>query len=259
MSGSRGPVSDLLDRYRPLDQAEAADVERVRSLADNVDDPWLRSIPLHITGSALIVHPDTGRVLLRWHQRQKAWLQVGGHADPGETEPLAVALREAAEETGLTDLEPWPDARLRHVVIVPVPASDREPAHEHADLRFVLATRTPDAARAENPDAPLRWLSPDEAREISSEANLQETVSRAERLLAGDASPASHPAPLAHSRGGASASAQGRLEDLAGGFLRKLGHEPDLARALVGSQALAAIGHDVASETDSRVVSAAWL
>jgi 8-oxo-dGTP pyrophosphatase MutT (NUDIX family) len=175
----------MLGRYRPQDQTEAADVERVRALAESADDPWLRSIPLHVTASALIVHPGSGRVLLRWHQRQHGWLQVGGHADPGETDPLAIALREAGEETGLTDLEPWPDAQLRHVVIVPVPASGREPAHQHADLRFVLATRTPDAARAESPDAPVRWLSPREAREISSEANLQETVSRAERLLAG--------------------------------------------------------------------------
>jgi 8-oxo-dGTP pyrophosphatase MutT (NUDIX family) len=185
MSTPRGRLADILGRYRPGNQAEAADVERVRALAESADDPWLRSIPLHATASALIVHPDTGRVLLRWHQRQQAWLQVGGHADPGESDPLAIALREAEEETGLTDLAGWPDAQLRHVVIVPVPASSREPAHQHADLRFVLATRTPDTARAETPDAPLRWLSPRKAREITSEANLQETVSRAERLLAG--------------------------------------------------------------------------
>ncbi len=192
-----GPLADILGRYLPGNQAEAADVERVRALAESADDPWLRSIPLHVTASALIVHPDTGRVLLRWHRRQQAWLQVGGHADPGESDPLAIALREAEEETGLTDLAGWPDAQLRHVVIVPVPASSREPAHQHADLRFVLATRTPDTARAETPDAPLRWLSPREAREITSEANLHETVSRAERLLAG-ASPdhqGSHPTP----------------------------------------------------------------
>jgi len=185
MSASRnGPLPALLGRYRPRDPPEAADVSRARALAESADDPWLRTIPLHVTASALIVHPDSGRVLLRWHQRQHAWLQVGGHADPGETDPLAIALREAEEETGLTDLVPWPDAQLRHVVIVPVPASGLEPAHQHADLRFVLATRIPDAARAETPDAPLRWLSPREAREISSEANLQETVSRAEQLLA---------------------------------------------------------------------------
>jgi 8-oxo-dGTP pyrophosphatase MutT (NUDIX family) len=177
------PVRGLLGRYRPEGEAEAADVERVRALAATAADPWLRSTPLHITASALIVHPSTGRVLLRWHQRQQAWLQVGGHGDPGESDPLAIALREAGEETGLTDLEPWPDAQLRHVVIVPVPASRQEPAHHHADLRFVLATKDPDAARPEVPDAPLRWLSPGEAHQLTSETNLRETLFRAERLF----------------------------------------------------------------------------
>ena len=173
----------LLGQYRPQGEAEAADVEQVRALAETADDPFLRSMPLHVTGSALIVHPPTARVLLRWHRRQQAWLQVGGHGDPGEGDPLAVALREAAEETGLADLEPWPDAQLRHVVIVPVPASSAEPAHHHADLRFVLATHDPEAARPENPDAPLRWLTPDEADAATSQDNLRETLSRARRLL----------------------------------------------------------------------------
>ncbi len=123
----RRPVVDLLSRYRPQDPVEAADVTRVRALAETVEDPWVRSIPLHTTASALIVHPASGRVLLRWHQRQQGWLQVGGHGDPGETEPIAVALRESQEETGLTDLAPWPDAGLVHVVIVGVPANEHEP------------------------------------------------------------------------------------------------------------------------------------
>jgi 8-oxo-dGTP pyrophosphatase MutT (NUDIX family) len=179
-----GPIRALLDGYRPADETEAADVARLRDLAQTADNPWLRSIPLHVTASALIVQPGTGAILLRWHQRQQAWLQVGGHADPGESDPLHIALREAVEETGLTDLEPWPDAAIRHVAIVPVPASASEPAHEHGDVRFVLATRDPDAARPERPDAPLRWLSPREASEATSEANLKETLRRVERLRA---------------------------------------------------------------------------
>lgn len=174
----------LLDGYQPRDRAEAADLARLQALVRSAGDPWLRSSPLHVTGSALIVHPPSARVLLRWHLRQQAWLQVGGHADPGETDPLTVALREAGEETGLADLKPWPDQRLRHVVIVSVPASRAEPAHEHADLRFVLATEAPDEARPESPGTPVRWLSLPGARELTSEPNLAETLSRVERLLA---------------------------------------------------------------------------
>ncbi len=179
-----GPVRELLARYQPDGPAEAADLERIVAMTQTAADPWRRDIPLHVTGSALIVHPASGRVLLRWHQRQQAWLQVGGHGDPGESDPLAIALREAREETGLADLVPWPDARLRHLVIVNVPANAVEPAHEHADLRFILATRDPDAARPERPDAPLRWLSFREAFELTAEDNLRETLARAERLVA---------------------------------------------------------------------------
>jgi 8-oxo-dGTP pyrophosphatase MutT (NUDIX family) len=173
----------LLGRYCPQGEAELRDVERVRALVRTAADPWPRSLPLHLTASALVVHPDSGRVLLRWHQRQQAWLQVGGHADPDESDPLAIALREAREETGLADLTPWPDRRLRHVAIVGVPAAGDEPAHQHADLRFVVATQVPGAARAENPDAPLRWLSLRDAYQATSEANLRETLSRVRRLL----------------------------------------------------------------------------
>jgi 8-oxo-dGTP pyrophosphatase MutT (NUDIX family) len=177
-------LAALLEQYRPQGEAETADLRRVRNLAEASDDPWRRDLPLHVTASALIVHPPSGRVLLRWHQRQRAWLQVGGHGDPGETDPLAIARREAAEETGLADLVPWPDAQLRHLVIVHVPAGKGEPAHEHADLRYFMAARTPDAARPESENAPLRWLSLAEAREAISEANLRETLARLTRLLA---------------------------------------------------------------------------
>jgi 8-oxo-dGTP pyrophosphatase MutT (NUDIX family) len=180
------PDPDLktsLDRYQPQGDTETADLQRVRALLEVVDDPFRRDLPLHVTASALIVHPPTARVLLRWHQRQQAWLQVGGHGDPGETDPLAIVLREAEEETGLTDLAPWPDAEIRQVVIVSVPPGNGEPAHEHADVRYCLATLTPDAIRPENPDAPLRWLTLAGARDATSEPNLRETLARIEPYL----------------------------------------------------------------------------
>jgi transcriptional regulator with XRE-family HTH domain/8-oxo-dGTP pyrophosphatase MutT (NUDIX family) len=180
---TRHPELALIERYTPRDQREAGDIGRVRVLTAGAADPWARALPLHLTASALIVHPPTRRVLLRWHQRQQAWLQVGGHGDPGERDALAIALREGQEETGLADLMPWPDDSVTQVVIVSVPAARHEPAHEHADVRFVLATDSPDAIRAENPDAPLRWVTVPEANELTSEANLREFLARVDRLF----------------------------------------------------------------------------
>ena len=91
--------------------------------------------------------------------------------------------REAEEETGLADLAPWPDAEIKHVVIVSVPPGKGEPAHEHADVRFIVATQVPGAIQPENANAPLRWLSLAEAREITSQDNLRETLARIEPLL----------------------------------------------------------------------------
>ncbi len=176
-------LAALLDRYQPGGDAEAADLSAVRALTGTAADPYLRDLPLHVTASALIVHPPTARVLLRWHQRQQAWLQVGGHGDPGETDPLVIVAREAAEETGLSDLAPWPDAEVKQVVIVAVPPGKGEPAHEHADIRYFMATRAPYTIRPESPHAPLRWLSLPEARDLTSEPNLRETLARIEPLL----------------------------------------------------------------------------
>jgi 8-oxo-dGTP pyrophosphatase MutT (NUDIX family) len=172
-----------LAEYEPGDATEAVDLARIADLMSRSVDPWSRDTPLHLTASAVIVHPPTARVLLRWHERQLAWLQVGGHADPGETDPLQIALREGQEETGLNDLAAWPDPTLRHVVIVPVPAKGDDPAHEHADLRYVLATDNPDAARPERPQAPVRWFSLPEAIEATTEINLRQTLARVGQFL----------------------------------------------------------------------------
>ena len=124
--------------------------------------------------------------MLRWHARMHAWLQVGGHGDAGEIDPYVVAVREAEEETGLHDLSPWPDPTqptLFQVAIVPVPASDREPAHEHADFRYGMATAVPDSATPESPSALLRWLDLDDALATVAEDNLRVCLLRLAEVI----------------------------------------------------------------------------
>jgi 8-oxo-dGTP pyrophosphatase MutT (NUDIX family) len=182
------PLEAVLAEYRPLDEAEARDVARIQALIAG-GDPWSRQEPLHVTASALVVEPTSGRVLLRWHDRMQRWLQVGGHGDPGEHDPWQIACREAAEETGLTDLtaldpgDPQRSQQPVQIVIVPVPASKDEPAHEHADIRYLLVTSTPETATAERPGAALRWLTLKEAKAEVEEENLRQFLGRVEALL----------------------------------------------------------------------------
>ena len=178
-------IEQVLESYRPHDASEIADGARLRASL-TATDVRSRDTPLHVTASALVVHPPTRRVLLRWHPRLAMWMQVGGHFDADETDPWLVAVREAREETGLTDLR----ADSRHdasepvqIVIVPVPAHGTEPAHEHADIRYLLATDRPSEIVPESSVARLRWTDIAVAVEEATEDNLREFLTRISAIL----------------------------------------------------------------------------
>lgn len=59
----------------------------------------------HFTASSIIVNPARTHTLMAFHNLYQSWAWTGGHAD-GDPDLLAVALREANEETGITGLKP---------------------------------------------------------------------------------------------------------------------------------------------------------
>ena len=112
------------------------------------------------------------------------WLQVGGHADPGESDPLRIALREAREETGLTDLVPWPDASLRHAAVCYVPpVGDR--ARARARRPAVLpGHRRPGRGHPGERAVAAALAELDEARDLVGGNNLRDTLDRIDGRLA---------------------------------------------------------------------------
>ena len=172
----------LLDRYRPQGDTETADIQRVRALTRTATDPYRRDLPLHVTASALIVHPRHRPGAAALAPAPAGLAAGGGHGDPGETDPLVIVAREAAEETGLSDLAPWPDAEVKQVVIVAVPPGKGEPGHEHADIRFFMATRSRRDPPGKRP-RPAPLAVPPEARDLTSELNLRQALTRIEPLL----------------------------------------------------------------------------
>ena len=78
------------------------------------------------------------------HRRLNRWLQPGGHVEPGEL-PHEAALREVAEETGLSDLSILPafdhDPALPFDIdshAIPASPARQEPSHTHHDFRYVM-------------------------------------------------------------------------------------------------------------------------
>ena len=54
----------------------------------------------HFCASAFVIDPNTKRILLVKHKKNRRWTQPGGHIEGNET-PEEAALREVYEETGM--------------------------------------------------------------------------------------------------------------------------------------------------------------
>ncbi|HQQ78008.1 MAG TPA: NUDIX hydrolase [Thermoanaerobaculia bacterium] len=183
---ARAALRTALLRHRPADDREAGDRAAILALVENEPGCFARTTfaPGHVTGSGFVVHAATRRVLLHHHRRLDAWLQMGGH-DEGESDPRATALRESAEESGLTDLVLL-SPEILDVDIHPIPAGKGEPPHLHHDVRYALATRAPDAIRRDDAESiALRWFTLDEAAAAMADPDAARALDRIARLLDG--------------------------------------------------------------------------
>ncbi len=151
--------------------APRRDRERILSLlADHgVALADRRTAPGHLTGSALVVDAAASRVLLLLHAKLGRWLQPGGHAD-GDHELAGVALREASEETGIEGLSVLVPAV--DVDIHTVDHGDALGEHLHLDVRFVVVAPPGSVAQGNHESLAIRWVDPDEVRELCDEEGL---------------------------------------------------------------------------------------
>ncbi|WP_432036983.1 NUDIX hydrolase [Streptomyces cucumeris] len=96
----------------------------------------------HVTAGAALLRPD-GRVLTIEHRALRKWLLPGGHVEDSDATLVDSALRELAEETGISPDQVEPDSGLPlHVDVHTIPANDSkgEPEHLHFDFRYLFRT-----------------------------------------------------------------------------------------------------------------------
>ena len=179
---SAATLADALRRHVPRDAREAADLAEILAFVARHRNPFDRAISEgHLTGSALVLSDAGDRVLLLFHLKLGRWLQPGGHAEAGEGDGAAVALREAREETGIEGLQLHPTApRPLDVDVHAIPARSEEPAHKHLDLRYlVLAPRDAVPRRAPAEARALRWFGWAELDELGLDPGLRRALATA--------------------------------------------------------------------------------
>lgn len=130
----------------------------------------------HFTASCWIVNPARDKVLLAYHNLYHSWAWLGGHAD-GDGDLRRVALREAQEESGLTQARILGEG-IFSLEILGVDGHVRRGryvgTHLHLNVTYLLEAddRLPIRAKPDENSA-VRWMPVGEVLQAVSEPEMR--------------------------------------------------------------------------------------
>lgn len=168
--------------YKPLNNQELKDKERLIYFIENFKDILSRQNEIaHVTSSAFIVNKDRDKVLMVYHNIYNSWSWVGGHADE-EEDLLAVAIREAKEETGITKVEPI-IKNIFSIEVLPVVGHMKRgkyvSAHLHLSVTFLLQAEEKETLKVkEDENSGVKWIPINEVISSSTEPHMQEVYKK---------------------------------------------------------------------------------
>ncbi len=166
-------LTDEIAAYAPFNEQEARDKALILDYLARHDDAFSRENPVaHMTASAWVVNPARDRVLMVYHRIYDSWAWTGGHAD-GETDLLAVALREVTEETGVRSVRPL-SPEIFSLEVLTVDGHEKRGAyvssHLHLNVTYLLEADDREPLRVcEDENRGVAWFGPEEALAASTE------------------------------------------------------------------------------------------
>ena len=165
-------LEQQLNELVPFNKQEACDRQAALRCLQEQPNLYLRQNELvHITASAWIVNAARTRVLMAYHNIMQSWAWLGGHAD-GETDLLAVALREACEESGVTHIRPVTN-RLYSVEMLTVDGHVKRgryvSSHLHLNATYLLEDDEHDPLFVKaDENSGVRWMALDDVEAACS-------------------------------------------------------------------------------------------
>ena len=172
-------VKDI-EKYRPCNEQERHDQALILNFLNRNEDAFLRSNRLaHMTASAWIVNPARTKTLMVYHKLYDSWSWTGGHAD-GETDLLAVALKEAREETGIVHVRPV-SGEIFSLEVLTVDGHEKRgeyvSSHLHLNVTYLLEAEESDTLRiCKEENSGVAWFTLEEALKASTEPWFVERI-----------------------------------------------------------------------------------
>ena len=155
-----GLRDDIL-AFRPYNEQEETEKRLMLQYMDTFPDLLTRENEMaHFTASCWIVNPARTHALMAFHNLYQSWAWLGGHAD-GEADLLAVALKEANEESGVAARPVLRDIFSVEILGVPghVKRGKYVSSHLHLNVTYLLEADEEQALH-EKPDenSGVRWF-----------------------------------------------------------------------------------------------------
>ena len=173
-------VLKSLEGHIAADSKEANDLRTIRrDLLRGPSRFGQGNAQAHLTGSAFVLDKNR-RLLMTFHRKLSRWLQLGGHSERSEYDLAETAMREAQEESGLSDLifHPAFGNSLLDVDIHSIPARKHTLEHEHWDFRYVFLTLSPDRIKLSEESTDLRWFTLTEVLGLSLDPSTERAIDK---------------------------------------------------------------------------------
>lgn len=153
-------LSTLLHNYHPTAPEEIDYKETMLQFLATHEDCFERSLEIgHFTGSCWLLSKDGSQGLILHHAKLDRWFQLGGHCD-GDSDVLAVAIKEAQEESGIMGIRSV-SPEIFDIDIHLIPANKKDKEHYHYDVRFLLQVTSDELVVNNRESKELRWIGKD--------------------------------------------------------------------------------------------------
>ena len=154
---------EIFENYTSDIEQEVYDKKRILEAYDKYGDKlfYRESEMMHFTSSSMIINKNRDKVLMVYHNIYDSYSWTGGHND-GDMDFLNVALKEAKEETSLSELKVLSDDPCS-IEVLPVKAHVKRGkyvgAHLHLNVSFLFeADENAYVHIKEDENSRIKWI-----------------------------------------------------------------------------------------------------